>query len=401
MKKEEFHGLVGKYVAGTASEAEIRLLEAYYARLTGRYEPLPGDQEENLRKEMLERIMEKAGISRTRIIPLRHQILKYASAAAVLLGVCVGGYWLLVNKSQPVVVDVQAGRFKNDIQPGGNKATLTLASGSVINLDSAQHGALATQGNSQVIKLNDSVLTYAQGSKGAEAVAYNTLATPKGGQYLLVLPDGTKVWLNAASSITYPTAFIGNERVVKITGEAYFEVRKNASQPFKVSIPGKEEIEVLGTSFNANAYGDEPEIRTTLVDGSVKVKAENLVGVNTNKEKLSLVLKPGQQAQLVVADNANTGMDGSDRIKLSSDVDLEAVMAWKNGLFRFNDASIRTIMQQAARWYDVEIDYQTSDKLGFVATISRNVPISKLLKLLELTDRVHFKVDGKKITVLP
>jgi transmembrane sensor len=401
MKKEAFHGLVSKYVAGTASEAEIRLLEAYYTRLEGRYDPLPADQEERLRKEMLERIMEEAGIPRTRVVSLRYRMVRYSAAAAVVLGVCVGGYRLLVRPAQPVVVEIPAGRFKNDVQPGGNKATLTLAGGSVIDLDSAQHGALATQGNSRVIKLNDSVLTYAPAATGSEAIGYNTLATPKGGQYLLVLPDGSKVWLNAASSITYPTAFTGKERVVTMTGEAYFEVSKNASQPFKVGIPGKEEVEVLGTSFNVNAYNDEPEIKTTLLEGSVKVKTENLVGVNTNKEKLSVVLKPGQQAEIANSVVGAITNNDKEQIKVVHSVDVEEVMAWKNGLFRFNDVGIRTIMQQAARWYDVQIEYQTSEKLGFVATISRNVPVSKLLQLLELTDRVHFKVDGKKITVLP
>jgi transmembrane sensor len=381
MKKEEFHGLIGKYVAGTASEAEMRLLEAYYARLTERYDPLPVDQEEILRKEMLERIMEKAGIPQMRVVRMRHRILKYGAAAAILLGVCVGGYWLLLNKSQLAVMQVQAGRFKNDVQPGGNKATLTLSSGSVIDLDSARHGALATQGSSQVIKLNDSVLTYASGTKSAEAVAYNTLATPKGGQYLLVLPDGTKVWLNAASSITYPTAFAGQERKVAITGEAYFEVAKNEKLPFIVQ-KGEMTMQVLGTHFNVNTYEDEDAMKTTLLEGSVKI----LRGSNSS------VLRPGQQAIL----GNNNG-----QIQVINDANIEEVMAWKNGLFHFNNSSLQDVMRQIARWYDVEIEYKGAiPTRQFGGEISRNSNASEVLKILELS-KVHFQIDGRKIVVMP
>jgi transmembrane sensor len=381
MKKEEFHGLIGKYVAGTASEAEMRLLEAYYARLTERYDPLPVDQEEILRKEMLERIMEKAGIPQMRVVRMRHRILKYGAAAAILLGVCVGGYRLLLNKSQLAVMQVQAGRFKNDVQPGGNKATLMLSSGSVIDLDSAQDGALATQGSSQVIKLNDSVLTYASGTKSAEAVAYNTLATPKGGQYLLVLPDGTKVWLNAASSITYPTAFAGQERKVAITGEAYFEVAKNEKLPFIVQ-KGEMTMQVLGTHFNVNTYEDEDAMKTTLLEGSVKI----LRGSNSS------VLRPGQQAIL----GNNNG-----QIQVINDANIEEVMAWKNGLFHFNNSSLQDVMRQIARWYDVEIEYKGAiPTRQFGGEISRNSNASEVLKILELS-KVHFQIDGRKIVVMP
>jgi transmembrane sensor len=402
MKKEDFQELVGKYTGGTATLAEQRLLEAYYERLAGPYDPLPGDQEETLRREMLEEILRRAGIEKSRVVSMRKSPLwRYGAAAVILLLIGAGGYFTLFYKAHPVNAPSLAGRFKNDVKPGGSKAVLTLSNGSKIVLDGAGVGQIAQQGGVDVEHLGSGGSAYRVQTTKPNAVLYNTLETPRGGIYQLRLPDGTRVWLNSGSSIRYPVFFAGNERQVELTGEAYFEVAKNASAPFKVIINGKAEVDVLGTEFDVDAYENEPSIKATLLEGSVRmVKAVPvpLVGVNTNKEKLGVVLKPGQQAQLI--SGGNTG-NGEEVLNVDHHPDLDEVMAWKNGLFRFNGESIETIMKDAARWYNVDVVYKTDNKLSFVATISRDVPISKLLKLLELTDRVHFQIDGKRITVLP
>lgn len=380
MKKEDFQDLVGRYTAGTATPAEQRLLEAYFERLQGRVDPLPPDQEEKLRLDMLEEILRRAGIEKSRVVPMgKRRWWRYAAAAAVAVLLGGGGYYMSIYKARPVAVQTEAARFKNDVQPGGNKAILTLANGSKLVLDSAGSGQIAQQGGVGVQQLGSGQLAYRVPAAKPTAVLYNTLQTPRGGMYQLRLPDGSRVWLNAESSIKYPVFFTGKEREVELSGEAYFEVIKNVSKPFIVKT-GNQTVEVLGTGFDINAYTDEAAVKTTVVEGSVRVSGDSAV-----------VLRAGEQARLVTGGG----------LSIDRHPDLDQVMAWKNGLFRFNDVSIGTIMRNAARWYDVDVVYKTDNKLGFVATISRDVPISKLLKLLELTDRVHFQIDGKKITVLP
>lgn len=313
-------------------------------------------------------------------------------AAAVVCIVAAGaiGYTLL-NKKDPVpVVTAKSGTYKNDVPPGGNKAILTLANGQQIVLDSAANGMLAQEGSAQVMK-DGSSLKYEAGS-APSTITYNTLATPNGGQYQLILPDGSKVWLNAASSIRYPTAFAGNERSVEITGEVYFEITKNQHKPFQVHLPstaGAGVIEVLGTHFNVNAYSDEEATKTTLLEGKVRTSIVN--------GEWS-ILKPGQQA---VIQHLSAGRQGS-QLTIHDNVDLEPIMAWTNGQFIFRDQRIEQIMKQLSRWYDVEVSYVGKPvQEGFNATIPRNLPVSKVLRYLELTTLVHFKIEGKKITVFP
>ena len=307
---------------------------------------------------------------------------KRFAIAAAIFGVIVLSAFLLLNKNrsgQIVKAENNTQRFKNDVDPGGDKATLTLADGSVILLDNAKNGTLTQQGSAKVIKL-DGKLLYDLGSEKTKQVVYNTISTPKGGQYQLELPDGSLVWLNASSSIHFPTSFTEKERRVEITGEAYFEVAKNAGKPFIVEV-NNSEVQVLGTHFNINAYKDEEEVRTTLLEGSVKF----VDGGNTS------LLQPGQQTQLT-----------KDRIvKVASNVDVNEVVAWKNGLFSFENAGIETIMRQLSRWYDVDIEYKGKTDDIFVAEMSRNIKLSDVLKALELTGRVKFEVDGKKIVVMP
>lgn len=264
---------------------------------------------------------------------------------------------------------------ENDLPPGGNKATLTLANGKQIVLDTLISGETLKQGVSAIINRRGH-LAYTPESKTGE-VAYNILTTPRGGQYQLTLADGSKVWLNAASSIRFPTHFVGKERRVQITGEVYFEVAKNAAMPFKVEA-GNMEINVLGTHFNVNSYN---VVKTTLIEGLVVVASEGT----------TLALKPGQQAQLTTI----------GKIDLLEKVDLNETLAWKNGLFQFNNADIETVMQQIARWYDVEIIYEGNVTKLFGGSIPRNMSASNVFKALELTGGVHFEIEGKTIIVKP
>lgn len=308
--------------------------------------------------------------------------LRRIAVAASIIGVLLLSGFLLFNRSgENSVVQGKENnkRFKNDVSPGGNKATLTLADGSTIVLDEAQNGELAQQGNSKIIKL-DGKLSYDPINKNPKEVVYNTISTPNGGQYQLELTDGSRVWLNATSSIHFPTTFIGKERRIEITGEAYFEIAKNRDMPFVVAINGAE-VQVLGTHFNINAYNDEDNVKTTLLEGSIKF----VNGDHSN------ILKPGQQSQLA--------KDGT--FKVANDVNVDEVIAWKNGLFAFENASIEKVMRQFSRWYDVEIEYRGKTDDLFIAEMRRNIKLSDALRALELTGRVKFDIEGKKIIVMP
>lgn len=305
-----------------------------------------------------------------------------AAAAAIILFVLssVAYLWLQNGKGKENDKDIVKSLPAKEIGPAGQKAFLTLADGSTIMLDSAANGQLAEQGNSKVIKLADGQLQYqTEGSENATVIAFNTMSTPRGGQYQVDLPDGTKVWLNAASSITYPTAFIGKERKVKVTGEVYFEVTKNPKMPFRVAVNEATEVEVLGTHFNINAYPDEGDIRTTLLEGSVKI---------TSGEK-GLILTPGAQA--ISSRNAS--------LTLNKTVDLQQVMAWKNGYFRFEGTDIKAIMRQLEKWYDVDVVFKDQINKQFVANIPRTANLSDVLTALEKTGSVHLQIEGRKVIV--
>jgi len=263
------------------------------------------------------------------------------------------------------------------LKPGGNRATLTLANGAVIDLTTAKNGLIQDGKDSHVSKLRDGELVYEESDSSNGSLAMHTLSIPVGGQYQLKLPDGTMVWLNAKSSIRYPVAFSGKERRVFVTGETFFEVAKDKTKPFRV-VADDVTIEAVGTQFNVNAYSNEPFIATTLVEGSVLV----------TKGTIENILKPGQQAQL-----------GSDNFQITN-ADISDVIAWKNDQFKFTKTPIDAIMRQIERWYDADVVYQDSVNLHMNATIDRNVPVTRLLRLLEETNQVHFKIDGKKIIVM-
>ncbi|MET0393738.1 MAG: FecR domain-containing protein [Chitinophagaceae bacterium] len=302
-------------------------------------------------------------------------------AAAVLL-LAVAGFFLLDQPSRtgtPGKATLSQLPGGNDIMPGNNKAILTLSSGKAIVLDNAAKGKLAEEGNAEAIKLEDGRVVYRADDNRDGEIVFNTMSTPRGGQYRLTLPDGTEVWLNAASSITYPTSFTGSERRVTITGEVYFEVAKNAAMPFRVKA-NDVTVEVLGTHFNINAYRDEALLKTTLLEGSVKIISRNASGL----------LSPGQQAH--VNDKGN--------IRLVQGANTEEAMAWKNGKFYFDGADIQSIMRQVARWYDVKISYEKQVPHGhYKGKPSRNLTLLQMLKVFEYSG-LKFRLEGNTMIVM-
>jgi transmembrane sensor len=309
----------------------------------------------------------------------------YAAAAVVFI-VILGGIYLLPLKgtsASPDVMSKTGAATITDISPGREKATLTLDNGTELVLDKTSNGKIAEQGNTTIVK-KDGQLSYSAGKTESSAkILYNTLNVPRAAYYSsLILADGSKVWLNSESSIRFPTAFIGKERLVEVTGEVYFEVAKNAAKPFRVSVKEKGvTIEVIGTHFNINAYNDESSVNTTLIEGAVRVLTNGKPGL----------LKPGEQASV----NAN------GEINVTSDIDVSEVVAWKNGVFSFKRESLETIMRQVGRWYGVEVVFQDKIQGHFVATVPRDVPVSKLLKIFEATGGVKFEIDeaSNKINV--
>jgi ferric-dicitrate binding protein FerR (iron transport regulator) len=264
----------------------------------------------------------------------------------------------------------------SDIQPGSNKALLTLSDGTTITLDSAANGVLAQQGNSSVIKLANGEVRYDAKGIAQSEVMLNTMTTPRGGQYQLTLPDGSKVWLNAASSISYPAFFTGKDRKVKVTGEVYLEVAHNKARPFVVDIDGKSTVQVLGTSFNINSYGDGGDIRTTLIDGSVKVG--KIPGQARNDKSQAVILQPGQQAVIPDLDPGPITVQPAN---------IEQVLAWKNGYFNFDNTTIQKMAMQIERWYDIKVVFE-----GKSVNMELNGKMDRGVQLSDITQ--FFKVFG-------
>ncbi len=315
-------------------------------------------------------------------IPVAHRVHFLRTAwfryAAILLLIASTATYIYQTRRPSMETASQQPISMPDILPGGNKAILTLADGRRIVLDSAANGALASQGDTRIIKLDAGSLAYNAGSSNGE-VWYNTVSTPKGGQYQVVLPDGSKVWLNAASSIRFPTTFT-KTREVTVTGETYMEVTPDATKPFLVNA-NDIQVQVLGTSFNINAYQDENAWKTTLVDGSIRV----------GRGKDIVTLKPGQQALV----NKN------DFIKVNRDANVAEALAWKNGLFTFEEADVPAVMRQLGRWYDVDIVYEGAiPARQFVGKIFREMTLNKVVKVLG-NNGINCRIEGRTIRVQP
>ena len=332
---------------------------------------------EQVATSILQKILEQG---KGQVVPMKERTsLSWMKVAAtVILFLAGASYWYFnTNKQDIAKLNVATVSEKPaEILPGGNHAVLTMADGTKIILDTVDNGKIQ-KGNLKINKQNG-LLVFASTPGVVGKVSYNTLSTPRGGKYKVILADGSEVWLNASSSLRFPTAFPGNQREVELTGEAYFEVAKDKTKPFHVKV-GDMQINVLGTHFNVNAYEDENSVKTSLLEGSVKITKGNMSGL----------LKPGQQGIL---------SKNKQNVEIK-EVDLEEVVAWKNGLFQFEGADITTIMNQIGRWYDVDIVYSGKVPIRrFEGKISRDAQLSDVLRILELSN-VKFKMEGKKIIV--
>jgi transmembrane sensor len=351
------------------------LIEEAYDQLPERYQmtDAQGDM-------IFQQIMGK----KAPVITMQHAkkfftIRRIAVAASIILMVGVGSYFLFFNKAAKKNDIVKTNNtVPHDVAPPkGTKAMITLTNGKKVFLDSLISGTLAIQGNVNVIKTADGQIVY---TGAGNEVAYNTLFNPRSSKAVnLTLIDGTKVWMNAESSLKYFTSIGSGERRVEITGECYFEAAHDALKPFIVKdVNRNTEVQVLGTHFNVNTYADEPVMKVTLLEGSVKVLKGTAVSI----------LKPGQQAQI------------SNDIKVVNNVDVEEVMAWKNGKFAYNNTDLETIMRQMARWYDVDVVYKDKITDRYTVTTARDVPVSQLFKYIEMSGGVHFTIEDRKITVM-
>jgi transmembrane sensor len=378
MKKQGAKSLISKYLQGETTPDESSLLEQGFLQDLQSSEHTPSQVRiEEADKRITANLMSHIGVHQTETKTIRLWP-RIVAAATILLFLSFGAYFLLhKNTSNQQVAQNQI----HDIAPGSNKAILTLANGKTIILNNAKNGLLSKQGSSIVKSANGEVI-YQQVSNETQntEVTYNSITIPRGAEYqVVVLPDGSNVWINAASSLRYPTAFSGNERKVELTGEAYFEVTHNPAKPFMVST-NSQTVEVLGTHFNINAYTDEPAVKTTLLEGKVKVTA--------TADNAMRILLPGQQAAL----NSNSFT--------VNPAETEEAVAWKNGRFMFEGDNIQHIMRTISRWYNVDIAYsgQIPDD-SFSGGTSRFKNVSEVLNIFQLTGKVRFKIEGRKITV--
>ena len=399
LNPEQLKNLFHRYVSGVATEQEqhelMKLIidnegddsiRQLISEQLNNYDEGDTDAvaslEQSKADELFQKILTERHLTSKPEIPrigMRPRLLKWTAAAAIILLISsvLYQYFKPINKPEVAASAIQS--YPYDLPPVKMNATLTLSDGKKIIVDSAANGRLAMQGNTRISKENGQVKYEFSG--GLNDLQYNTLSTARGNQFMVVLPDQTRVWLNASSSITFPTSFTGNSRDVKVSGEAYFEVAKRKDMPFKVSFAGDGEIEVLGTHFNVNTYKDDGIIRTTLLEGSVRI----------SKNKETGILTPGQQAQ--IKENATMHI---------AEVDTDEIMAWKNGFFNFKDADIKAMMLQLSRWYDIDINYEgPAGKQLFTGEIDRSLNLVSVLKILEKTN-VHFRLEeNRKLVILP
>lgn len=374
MQNKEAKELLKKYRTGSCTAEEMALLESWYLEYED--EALPDFALETISEEK-SKVWQGLPVHQR---PVKRSVLwPWMAAAAVVLCTALAIFFQSGNK--PVKDETATAK----IVPGGNKAVLTLANGTAISLNDAANGNLASQSGITVTKTKDGQLMYQVSAAGKNdtkvAAEYNTITTPKGGQYQIGLPDGTKVWLNAASSLTFPVAFAGNERMVKLTGEGYFEVAHNKEKPFRV-VSNKQTVEVLGTHFNVSAYSDDDYVATTLLEGKVRVQIAT--------GDVSTVLRPGEQSML------------KDKSFKTTAVNTENEIGWVNNSFVFDNEELGSIMKKISRWYDVEVVCPPEmEKMKFSGTGSRNKSINDVLKMMEFTESVHFKFEGRRVTVMP
>lgn len=377
--------LLERYNRGLCTDEEKRLVEAWEAELEasgGKTAdgPRMKDWQEAVHTRLMERIGEETAAREPMPVHRVHFMRRWGWAAAVIFVAALTTFLLLDRNKMPAPGTAVA--KQQDIAPGKSGAILTLADGTQVELDSMGNGLIASQQGADV-KLNNGEVKYDDTDNKTGEMVYNTMTTPRGRQFRLTLPDGTKVWLNAASSLRFPTAFLGEDRSVEVTGEAYFEVAKDARKPFNVTVNGSMMVHVLGTHFNINAYRNEQLVHTTLLEGSLQV----------TQGRQRALLRPGQQAQLA------TGVENS--LQVTADVDLDKVMAWKNGIFNFEGAKLGEFLRQVERWYDIDVVYEKGvPDITFWGKMTRDIPLSGLLVVLEKSN-VKFRLEGRTLTILP
>lgn len=370
---------------------------------------IAADNESSLPEERLQLILQSivetdnAVIGEDKLTPVRKmkfRWLRYAAAIAAILLLSTALYLNLWKKDGSALTQTDIAAIK----PGGDRAVLKLSDGREIVIDSAMNGNLAQDGNVLISRNAKGEIIYDARNASGDGITMNTMTTPKGGQFQLVLPDGTRVWLNAASSLRYPASFNENKRVVEMNGEAYFEVKKDASRPFFVRINGQAEVQVTGTSFNINSYSDEPTINTTLIEGSVKLVPDFRSLPVTSGDKNTVSLVPGQQARVAHADAAGGNTVTSADIEKA---DIEKVTAWKNGMFNFEGSKLKDAMRQLARWYDIEVVYDDAVlKKGMqnallMGGISRSLSLADVLEVFGVLG-LHFRLEeGRRLVLLP
>ena len=356
------------------------------------------DAFESDRKAALAKILE--GLPQKEPVPLFPWKRSIAIAAGVMTLIAGVYMWKTSRLKNDIAANGKVSAPKADVAPGHEGAILTLAGGQTIVLDDAAAGALATQGSTQLIKKSNGQLVYNPAGEAAKATIYNELRTPRGRSFKLTLPDGSDVWLNAASSIRYPVAFAGKERGVEVTGEAYFEVAHNAEKPFIVHVSSPHagqqgtDVVVYGTHFNIMAYGEEGGMKTTLLEGSIGIRS-------TGGDQRPTVLRPGQQAVIMSSTRPGSTMSLPKNVIVLDDADTDEAVAWKNGLFNFKETDIPAMMRQIARWYDVDIVYEGKiPEFKTTGRVSRNISLATLLNIVELSG-VHIVIEGRKIRVMP
>lgn len=381
MDDKEIKEIIKKYQAGLCSEEEKAWVESWYLNLGD--DSSDGELQESEMSSIKKDVWKGIVSERPNVSPKRrpvHLYYKVTAAATILITIGLAFYFLYEQDTSNI--DTAYNIDENVVRPGDNKAYLTLANGKKINLSDNEEGMVVERDGLKIVKKLNGELVYEISENtypDAALAGNNTIETPKGGQYQVVLPDGTKVWLNASSSLEYPVKFDATERRVILRGEGYFEVTPDKKKPFRV-ISDKQTIEVLGTKFNVNTYEDEMITKTTLLEGSVKVSLGN---------DISRVLKPGEQA-------STTGRNIDVR-----KVDTEQAIAWYKGDFTFDEIELNMIMRQISRWYDVEIVYQHDvGDVKFGGSISRSKDIQEVLKVLSMTKGVNFKLEGRRVTVM-
>lgn len=401
MEKEIVVFLLQKHIAGTLTEAEKNELTEFISRrqnkeiitatleeLLSKEQPLPEFEENRfmpllagiLKADAIEDKEEEADSTIGKRPVFSRKTIMLVLLAVIILG-ATGVYFYYFNPFASKTIHYNNDSILNEVRPGGNIAVLTLSDGSTMVLDSADTGFVAQQGNAKIIKSANGELTYTVSGEPNSTSLFNTITTPHGGQYQVVLSDGSRVKLNSFSSITYPTTFVGKERRVTITGEAYFEIAKNVKRPFRVKAYDME-VEVMSTEFNINAYTEEPAIKTTLMKGILKL---------TNNEMM-LMLHASQQGQF----------DKEGKFSVGKNIDTNEVIAWKNGYFQFNNTDVKTVMRQIGRWYNVDIVYEkgTHADQEVFGEIRRNVNLSEIIKMLK-KNSINCRLDGRSLIVMP